>query len=491
MRRLPSAVCALAGMLVLAATPAGASGVPASTTTTTAPQPMAVTITGLPGDVYTATGQPVAAPASDPADLISASASDDGTTLHLSAKTVALNDPKSDPNWRNVTYIAWLLDPTFSGHPRYAVYYDLDASGNYAGTLFSFLSGQTIACQVTLAFDPTNGYQASLPASCLQGATSFQWLVYSFYDTVSTDTTGADGFGKSLPDFHTGASPFAGKVSGTTTPSSGANPSASPIPAAAPAVHSPTPTAYWLAGADGSVYTYGSARYYGSAAALHLKHPVVAIAPTPDYQGYWLVTSTGAIYHFGDAKPHGSKAGTKLAAPIVAMASTADGKGYWLASRAGTVYHFGDAKALGQLTGKKGSAPVVGLTTTSDGRGYWLAASSGAVYHFGDAKPYGSELGKKLPSPIVGIAATPDSKGYWLVTSTGTVYHFGDAKSFGSEAGVKLASPIVGIAPTSDGLGYRLVEKNGRVLAFGDAHDYISHVARGVVKQLVGIASFG
>ena len=42
---------------------------------------------------------------------------------------------------------------------------------------------------------------------------------------------------------------------------------------------------YWLVAADGGIFNYGSANFYGSAGSLHLNKPVVGMAPTPDGQG--------------------------------------------------------------------------------------------------------------------------------------------------------------------------------------------------------------
>ena len=57
---------------------------------------------------------------------------------------------------------------------------------------------------------------------------------------------------------------------------------------------------YWLASGDGAVFTYGDARYYGSAVGMS-RSPIVGIATTPDGKGYWLVSSDGTVLNFGDA----------------------------------------------------------------------------------------------------------------------------------------------------------------------------------------------
>ncbi|HEV3364284.1 MAG TPA: hypothetical protein VG795_09125, partial [Acidimicrobiia bacterium] len=53
---------------------------------------------------------------------------------------------------------------------------------------------------------------------------------------------------------------------------------------------------YWLASSDGGVYSFGSARFFGSMAGTPLAHPVVGIAPLPSGAGYWLVANDGGVF---------------------------------------------------------------------------------------------------------------------------------------------------------------------------------------------------
>jgi len=161
-----------------------------------------------------------------------------------------------------------------------------------------------------------------------------------------------------------------------------------------------------LAGADGGVFSFCSAPYFGSMGGQPLNKPIVGIAATPDGLGYWLVASDGGIFAFGDATFYGSMGGKPLNQPIVGMASTPDGKGYWLVASDGGIFAFGDATFLGSEGGVPLVAPMVAIAANPDGVGYWTVAADGGVFTFGDAPFLGSEAGQTGGSPIVGIAAT-------------------------------------------------------------------------------------
>jgi BclA C-terminal domain len=82
---------------------------------------------------------------------------------------------------------------------------------------------------------------------------------------------------------------------------------------------------YWVASADGGVFAFGTAKFYGSMAAKPIKAPITGIIATADDKGYWLVAQDGGVFGFGDALYQGSMAGQKLAAPVVGIASSTSG----------------------------------------------------------------------------------------------------------------------------------------------------------------------
>jgi len=222
---------------------------------------------------------------------------------------------------------------------------------------------------------------------------------------------------------------------------------------------------YWMASANGGVFTFGNARFFESMAGDALAAPIVGMAATPDGRGYWLVASDGGVFAFGDAGYYGSMGNHVLDAPIVAMAATPDGKGYWLVASDGGVFAFGDAGYYGSMGGKPLNKPIVGMAATPDGGGYWLVASDGGVFAFGDAAFYGSTGGITLAKPIVGMATAPGGSGYWMVASDGGIFAFGDAPFRGSTGGQSIPAPMVAMAAPS-AVGYWEAAANGSVYSF-------------------------
>ena len=79
--------------------------------------------------------------------------------------------------------------------------------------------------------------------------------------------------------------------------------------------------AYDLVAADGGIFTFGNAPFYGSMGGKPLDAPVVGMAPTPTGGGYWEVAADGGIFTFGNARFSGSMGGKPLDAPVVGMAT--------------------------------------------------------------------------------------------------------------------------------------------------------------------------
>jgi len=228
--------------------------------------------------------------------------------------------------------------------------------------------------------------------------------------------------------------------------------------------------------------------YLGGPGYGALNAPVVSMATTPGGNGYWMTAADGGVFAYGDAGFFGSTGNIHLNQPVVGMAATPDGNGYWFVAADGGVFAYGDATFYGSMGGTLLNQPIVGMAATPDGRGYWLVAADGGVFAFGDATFYGSMGGAPINQPIVGMATTPDGHGYWFVAADGGVFAFGDAGFYGSAGDVQLNSPITGMHAAADGHGYQLVADDGGVFAYGDA-PFAGSLGGSGATGIVGLAS--
>ncbi len=256
----------------------------------------------------------------------------------------------------------------------------------------------------------------------------------------------------------------------------------------------PTPSAcvpgrggYWLVAADGGIFAFCDARFYGSTGNIRLAQPIVGMTASPTGRGYWFVASDGGIFAYGDAGFFGSMGGKPLARPVVGMAATPTGKGYWLVASDGGIFAYGDARFFGSTGGMQLAQPVVGMATTPTGNGYWLVASDGGIFAYGDAGFHGSTGAIRLVQPIRAMTPTRTGAGYWMVASDGGIFAFGDAGFHGSTGGSRLPSPIAGMATSPSGRGYWLAATDGAIYAFGDA-PFLGSTG-GLAQPVVGIAA--
>jgi len=216
-----------------------------------------------------------------------------------------------------------------------------------------------------------------------------------------------------------------------------------------------------------SVRAVAGAPALGPGTGLRLNANVVDIVARPQGDGYWLTAADGGVFGFGAAHFYGSAARQRLAAPVVGIASTPSGNGYWLAAADGGVFAYGDAPFEGSILSRSFTtlAPIVAIAPTPSGHGYWLTAADGGVFGFGDAQFEGAATAVHHGAPIVAMAATPSGFGYYELAADGGVFAFGDARFEGASVdGTHVATGIV-LGP--NGHGYQVVRSDGSVVGFG------------------------
>ena len=143
--------------------------------------------------------------------------------------------------------------------------------------------------------------------------------------------------------------------------------------------------AYWLVAADGGVFAFGEAPFYGSMGGQHLNEPIVSIAGSNTRRVLvkWrpTVASSPSVTPRSTA-PWAANASTS---PSWAWRPTRRRQGYWEVASDGGIFAFGDAVL--RLDGRRHlNQPIVGMAATPDGGGYWLVAADGGIFAFGDAR---------------------------------------------------------------------------------------------------------
>jgi len=219
----------------------------------------------------------------------------------------------------------------------------------------------------------------------------------------------------------------------------------------------------------GGMIGFGHVAVGDPSTPVALNSPVLVGAATPDGGGYWLASADGGVFSYGDAPFEGSLGDLALQGPIIAMAATPDGKGYWLVAADGGVFSFGDAQFYGSTGGIVLNEPIVAMAATPAGKGYWLVAADGGIFTFGDARFFGSWAADDLPDPVVGIVASPDGGGYTVATADGVVLALGDAQAYGGLTLNPDATPVSDIIGNGAGTGYWLLDPEGWTYSFTSA----------------------
>lgn len=230
-----------------------------------------------------------------------------------------------------------------------------------------------------------------------------------------------------------------------------------------------TGSGYWVALTDKSLYSFGTAQFYGNPVPLNLNQPLINGEALKGATGYWLLAEDGGVFSFGAAQFYGSMGAARLNAPVNGIERTDSNGGYWLVARDGGIFSFGNAAFYGSTGATRLNKPMLGMERTKSGNGYWLFAQDGGIFAFGDAQFFGSLGGQALSAPIVSMQRTATGNGYWMLGGDGKVYAFGDAQNFGGIEGCPNYGFATRLLVTPTGNGYWIATATGSVVAFGDA----------------------
>ena len=169
----------------------------------------------------------------------------------------------------------------------------------------------------------------------------------------------------------------------------------------------PAGTGYWLFTSDGRAAGFGTdIPHLGDMAATRLNAPVLDSVTTPSGMGYYMVAADGGIFAFGDARFYGSMGAARLNRPVQSLVPDPDGAGYWLVASDGGIFAFA-ASYHGSMGHAPLNRPVTGMVGSRSGGGYLMVAEDGGIFAFGDVAFRGSLGGSPPAVPIVAVAAVP------------------------------------------------------------------------------------
>ena len=131
--------------------------------------------------------------------------------------------------------------------------------------------------------------------------------IFSFGDAPFYGSTGAIALNKPIVGM---APPPTARATGWSPPTAASSPSATPLLRLDRVMTSTSPSwawratpdgkGYWLVAADGGVFAFGDAGFYGSRPAARPR-PGREGRLAPVGQGYWIEDQNGTAYPFGDA----------------------------------------------------------------------------------------------------------------------------------------------------------------------------------------------
>ena len=145
------------------------------------------------------------------------------------------------------------------------------------------------------------------------------------------------------------------------------------------------------------------------------------MAPTHDDGGYWLAAADGGVFSFGDAGYQGSLPNRGIRAnKVVAIVGDPVTNGYDLIGSDGSVWNFntpqfGDLPFLGFHVND-----IVGAALTPDAQGLYLVGADGRVYSLlGDSKFQGTRRACRSTPPSSAWRSTlpPAATGWWARTA--------------------------------------------------------------------------
>lgn len=152
----------------------------------------------------------------------------------------------------------------------------------------------------------------------------------------------------------------------------------------------------------------------------------VALVPTASGQGYWMINADGGVFTFGDAQFYGSlpqrRPGVQNVVAAIRVGNTKycmlESSGRTSCFAAGSIYEDSQPVTYGLH-----SDPATTMIPSGDAQGWWVVSRKGKVSAYGSAVGAG-EVAQQPYGPIMGGAGWGNNT-YRLVGADGGVFTFG------------------------------------------------------------------
>ncbi len=279
-------------------------------------------------------GQTTAVPNEPRADAVSASADYQAGAIVFSVQTAQPVNPTGDAAWGD-SVVTWFIDTTGDKKFDFSVEYGVDGGNLYADV---YNTGDNPICAGGGVPSVQGGnYVVTVNPQCFGKPTAFNWGGRMEFGPTAGPVMDRfpDGDGNYFGVVRAPGSPPG--PTPTTRPGGGGG---TPVPPPTPTTTAPKPIeaapvasneGFWLLAKDGGVFSFGTAKYFGSIGHLGGVKKVVSMAADPDGTGYWFVSDEGGIFAY-KAPFWGSTGDVRLTKPIVGMAADpvrARATGWW------------------------------------------------------------------------------------------------------------------------------------------------------------------
>ncbi len=173
----------------------------------------------------------------------------------------------------------------------------------------------------------TSGDVFTLVANGVANSTSSVSATVNSVKTAATNP--GHPFGTGVPNPNTNATvpvgnftgsanaSFALSITAATGATGPAGPAGPPGATGATGASAGTHGGYYEVAADGGVFCFGGAVFYGSTGGIKLNSPITGMSVTAGDLGYYLYAADGGVFAFGNAQFAGSMGGVKLNQPMV------------------------------------------------------------------------------------------------------------------------------------------------------------------------------